>query len=214
MAVTFPLFELLPEAERTAELQKLKACHFSPGDSVHERGAMSDVYFLFSGKVRIGIDEADGETAFFRYRVPGDMLGFYSAISGKVQPLRAMAIEETRAGRMPAPDFMNMVLGNRALSECMLRLLAGIAVAETNHIRQLILLGAAPRVVVELMNCAAAAGGNIFEIPSRTEMASRLGMRSETLIRHLSDLQKRGLIALDGRLVKILDAKQLSELVE
>src|SRR5580698_7655430 len=99
--VKFALLELLPEPERAAELKKLKRCIFEAGECVHERGEMSDVYFLFKGKVRIGIDDAAGGSSFFNYRYAGEMIGFYSAFSGKPQALRAMATEETHAGRMP-----------------------------------------------------------------------------------------------------------------
>ena len=45
-------------------------------------------------------------------------------------------------------------------------------------------------------------------------MASRLGMTRETLTRHLSDLQKRRIIAIEIRKVKILDLNQLADLVD
>ena len=174
---------------------------------------MSDVYFLFSGNVRISIDEADGETAFFFYRIPGEMVGFFSVLTGEAQPLKAVAAEDVRAGRMRGADFREMVLSHRALCEYMLRRVTLQLCAETNHIRRLVLMKAPRRVASELLD-RMARHGNVFEIPGRIEMASRLGMRSETLVRQLTDLQKRGLIALDGRKVKILDAKQLSDLVE
>ncbi len=211
--VKFELLELLPEPERLRELQKLKMLTYQPGQVFHERGEMSDIYFLFSGKVRIGIDDANGETAFFRYRVPGEMLGFFSVLSGKCQPLRAVAIEETRAGRMQGDDFMNLLLGNRELSKCMMRILAEILIAETNHAGDMILLEASRRVAADLLR-RATERGNVFEIPGRPEMASRLGMTRETLTRHLSDLQKRRIIAIEIRKVKILDLNQLADLVD
>jgi CRP/FNR family transcriptional regulator, cyclic AMP receptor protein len=211
--VKFELLELLPEPERLRELQKLKMLTYQPGQVFHERGEMSDIYFLFSGKVRIGIDDAHGETAFFRYRIPGEMLGFYSVLSGKCQPLRAVAIEETRAGRMQGEDFLNLLLMNPPLSKCMMRILAELLVAETNHSGDILLLEASRRVAAELLR-RATEKGNVFEIPGRQEMASRLGMKRETLARHLSDLQKRGILVIEIRKVKIIDLKQLADLVD
>jgi CRP/FNR family transcriptional regulator, cyclic AMP receptor protein len=208
--VKFELLELLPEPERLSELQKLKMLTYKPGQVFHERGEMSDIYFLFSGKVRIGIDNAHGESAFFRHRVAGEMLGFFSVLSGKCQPLKAVAVEETLAGRMQGEAFIKLLLANPRLSRCMMRMLAEMLVAETNHAGDMILLEAPRRVAAELLR-RAAARGNVFEIPGREELASRIGMKRETLTRHLSELQKRGIIAIEIRKVEILDLEQLAE---
>ena len=210
--VKFELFELLPESERVVELQKLKVKNYHTGQVLYEQGDVSDLYFIFSGKVRIGIDGADGETAFFRYRVPGDFIGFYSALTGDGQPVTALAVEDTRIGLMPGQDFEELVLSHRPLCKFMLRRISKMLVAENLRIGDLILLEASRRLPAELLR-RAAESGNVFEIPGRQELASRLGMTRETLSRHLSDLQKRGIIAIEIRKVKILDAKQLADLV-
>jgi CRP/FNR family transcriptional regulator len=141
------------------------------------------------------------------------MVGFYSVITGQVQALRALAVEDTRAGRMSGGDFMEMVLSRRALSEYMLRRVTSTLWSEINRIRNLILLEASCRVAADLLERAAEAG-HVFEIPERIELSSRLGMTRETLARHLSDFQKRGLISMDKRKVHILDKQQLTEMVE
>lgn len=210
--VKFALLELLPEPERTAELKKLKFRNYHAGQALYEQGDISDLYFIFSGKVRIGTDGADGETAFFRHRSAGDFIGFYSAFTGKGQPVTALAVEDTRIGLMAAAAFVEMVLSNRALSEYMLKRVSLMLVAETNRISDMILLEASRRVAAELVR-RAAESGNIFEIPGRQELASRLGMKRETLARHLSDLQKRRIITIEIRKVEILDVEQLADLV-
>jgi signal-transduction protein with cAMP-binding, CBS, and nucleotidyltransferase domain len=47
--VKFDLFELLPESERLAEMQKLKLKNYHAGQVLYEQGDISDLYFIFSG---------------------------------------------------------------------------------------------------------------------------------------------------------------------
>ena len=55
------------------------------------------------------------------------------------------------------------------------------------------------------------AAHDIVEAPERIDLASRLGMTRETLSRILSELQKEGLIKVDGKKIRILDMNHLIE---
>ena len=212
--VTFPLFELLPEHERQRELSKLKIQKYCAGRVIYERGGdCTDAFFIFEGRVKIDTSRAGGETAFYHYRKPGGMIGYYAAITGKLQTVTATAAEDTVLGRLNATEFMELVLSSRELSAYMLRFVTGILRSETNRIRHLILLDAPSRVAAELLEYVAESGSHLVEIPERDALASRLGMTRETLARHLSELQRRRLIAIKKQKIHIRDLKQLSELV-
>jgi len=71
----------------------------------------------------------------------------------------------------------------------------------------------ARRPAAALLDYAAEAGSAVIPIPARAELASRLGMTRETLARHLSDLTKQGLIALDKNAIRVLDAERLTDLL-
>jgi CRP-like cAMP-binding protein len=209
--VKFPILELLPEADRVAVISRLKMLKYAGGEIVYERGGpCRDVFFIFDGRIRIDTHAAQGDMAFFHSRGPGEMVGFYSAITEAPQPVTATAMEQSRLGRMAGPEFTGMILSNRAQSAFMLRLLAGMLVSETKRIAHLITLDALQRAAAEILERAV---GGIAEIPPRVELASRLGMTRETLAKQLSELRRRGLIRIEDDKIEILDAKQLADLV-
>ena len=215
VAVKFPLFELLPEIERPEAVAKLKMLKFGAGEVVYERGSdCTDVFFIFEGLIKIDSCGARGEMTFFHYRKPGGMVGYYAAITGKVQTVTATAVESSVAGRMASADFMALILSRRETSEFMLKMVTGLLRSETNRIRHLIMLEAHCRVAAELLECVEETGSTVVEVPERVELAARLGMTRETLARHLSALQKAGLIEIRKQRIHILDAAQLAGLLE
>jgi CRP-like cAMP-binding protein len=99
----FPLFDLLPDNERQLEFQKLKMLRYGDGEVIYEQhGETLDVFFIFEGRVRIDSSAMRGNSAFFHYRRPGDMVGYYAAITGKPQPVTATATGAAWLGRMGA----------------------------------------------------------------------------------------------------------------
>jgi CRP-like cAMP-binding protein len=67
--VKFPLLELLAQDERLAVLGSLKMQKFDAGQVAYERGGpCMDVFFIFEGKIRVDMQDQDGQVAFFDYR--------------------------------------------------------------------------------------------------------------------------------------------------
>lgn len=211
--VKFPLLELLPAADRTMVISRLKIQKFDAGQVIYERGVVCrEVFFIFEGKIRSEAQDVDGDMAFFHARGPGEIIGIYSAITDEPQPVTTAAVQKSQLGRLPGPEFMAMVLTNRDLSAFMLRLLASRLIAETRRITYLIVLDALRRVAAEILERARLAGP-VIEVPNRVDLAARLGMTRQTLATQLSTLRRRGLIRIEGNRVEILDAWQLAELV-
>lgn len=210
--VTFPLFELLPEDERRRELAKLKMEKYHAGKVIYERGGeCMDAFFIFDGRVRVDSSTAEGDTVFFHYRRPGTMIGWWASVTGRVQPVTATAADDVLLGRLGAAEFMELVLSRRELSAWMLRFATTSLLTEANRIRYLTIMNAPRRVAAGLVEYVTDSGSLIIEVPERVELASRLGMTRESLSRYLSDLQKRGIIAIEGQKIHILDLKQLTE---
>ena len=90
--VTFPLL-LLPEADRAAVISRLKMQKFDAGQVVYERRVVCrDVFFIFEGKIRSEAQDLHGDMAFFQLRGPGEIIGFYSAITDEPQPVTTAAV--------------------------------------------------------------------------------------------------------------------------
>jgi CRP-like cAMP-binding protein len=141
------------------------------------------------------------------------MIGYYSAITGKPQAVTATAVRASRLGRLPASEFMELLLAHPEMAHYMLQLVTEMLVSETKRIAHLITLPALPRVAAELLERAEVMGA-VVEVPERVELAARLGMTRPTLAKRLSELRRRGIIRIEGNKIHVLDAKQLAELVE
>jgi CRP/FNR family transcriptional regulator, cyclic AMP receptor protein len=211
----FPLLELLREDEKNRILKNMQMQEVSPETSIYERGDnCTDAFFIFSGKVKFCTFGLRGEMAFFWHRYPGDIFGFYSAITGQRQTTTAIAVETALLGRMSSKSFMDVVLSNPALSEYMLKLVTNMLRAESNRITQLLTMKAPQRVAAAILDYAEASGDTVIHLPARAELASRIGMTRETLARHLSVMSKQGIISLEKDKVSILDYRRLVQVIE
>jgi CRP/FNR family transcriptional regulator, dissimilatory nitrate respiration regulator len=212
--VKFPLLELLPEDERREVLSGLKREKYNAGQVVYERGGpCMDVFFIFEGKIRVDVQDQNGEVAFFDNRFPGWFIGWFSAITDMPQPVTATAMEKRLLGRMLAAEFMEMILARRELSALMLRLMGERLVSDAKRISHLIVIDALRRVAAEVIERATVVGA-VVELPERVDLAARLGMTRQTLATQLSELQRRGLIRIAGNRIQVLDAQQLADLVQ
>jgi CRP-like cAMP-binding protein len=176
-------------------------------------GECTDAFFIFEGKVKFCTFSPEGKMAYFWSRGPGELFGFYSAITGLPQTITAVSVGRSAVGCMASADFMELILGHRALSEYMLKLVTHMLRAESNRISHLVTMEAPLRVVSEILDYAAISGNLVINTPGRVELAARLGMTRETLARHLSALAKKGLIAIEKDQIHILDIQQLSEMI-
>jgi CRP/FNR family cyclic AMP-dependent transcriptional regulator len=209
--VKFPLLELLPEADRAAVMSGLKMLKFDAGQTIHERGVNTDVFFIFEGKIRVDMQDQHGNVAFFDYRLPGMFIGWFSACSGLAQPLATTASEKCLLGRMPGAEFMGMICARPELSRYMHKFNCELLILYALRISNLIVRDPLRRVAAEIIDRAKSE--TIIEVPSRVDWASRLGMTRPTLSKRLSELRRRGLIRIEGDRIEILDARQLAELI-
>lgn len=212
--IKFPLLELLAKNEKERVLESLVREEYSAGETIYERDEdCTDAFFVFEGRVKVCTIGPAGEMAYFWDKLPGDFFGYYSAITGKPQTVQTTAVENTVLGRMSGPDFMNMVVSDKNLSTYMLRYITEILRSETSRVTDLLIMHAPLRVAAALHECLNETGSASVSIPSRTELASRLGMTRETLARHLSDLAKQGIIEVKKDQIRIVEAQKLAEIV-
>ncbi len=212
--VTFDLLELLPDGEKEHVIKTLIIQEYSIGETIYERGEnCTDAFFVFEGKVKECTFGPEGDMTLFFYKKAGEFFGYYSAITERPQTSTTIAVEKTILGRMSSRDFMSMILDQKELSSYMLKLVTGTLRSETNRITHLLVMDAPLRVVAAILDYVGETENTEINIPARAELASRLGMTRETLARHLSDLAKKGLIAIDKDRIHVLAADKLADLL-
>lgn len=127
-------------------------------------------------------------------------------------PVSAKAVVDCRLWRIDMKRFMALL---QASNELCMRLLGGMSKrlhGAIQDIDQLTLQNASMRVIQLLLQAAPEDTANQYSLDLETPkqvLASRLSVRPETFSRILQQLSRRGLIAVQGKTVNILDFRAL-----
>jgi CRP/FNR family transcriptional regulator, anaerobic regulatory protein len=173
-------------------------------------------YHIRSGMVKTFVTTAAGEECVTGFYIAGETLN--SGRGSGVHSESAVALETTSLCRLDAQAIEH--LGRQGLSVAMLEKQAEQASYEVMHQVNLRQTSAEKRFAGYCMQYGlrrAQLGLDEAVLPtpmSRTDLASYLGMKLESLSRVISRLQSRGLIAARRDQITVLQAAELAELAD
>jgi CRP/FNR family transcriptional regulator len=204
--------EEVREVDRAIEHRRL----LKPGELLFHVGqAFRQLYLVHAGSVKTFVIDNEGKERVIGFHLAGEVLGL-NAIAGKAHACAAQALETCGICEIPFDNLEKLAHGFPVLQHHLLSLMS-------HEIRQeelTILLGAASaeqRLAILLLNLSdRQRQRHLFAKAIRLSMSRRdignyLGLALETVSRVFTRLQRRGLIAVDGREVNInnLDALRL-----
>ena len=210
----------IPEIARSGGLDGLLGLEpigtrlrFSRNQEVYAEGDGGGTWYkVVSGTVRIGKLLADGRRYIVEFCFGGDTFGFED---GAERALSAEAVNEVVVVRYPRSATERLIDGDPALGRSLRQLTLKSLVAAQ---RQMLLLGrmtAPERVACFLLELAERADADTVEVPmSRSDIADHLGLTIETVCRVLSDLRRRGVIAIHPHTIAIRDRDALEAITE
>ena len=173
-----------------------------------------DVLFLLTGAARVNIYSLSGRRVSFRDITEGAIFGELSAIDGEPRSASVDCVAACTAAIMPRkaflqalcdhPPFMMAVM--KHLTKQMRRLTARVVEFSTLAVRH--------RIQAELLRLAGAlpSGANtaiLSPAPTHAEIASRISTHREAVTRELSWLEDKGIIAKEGRTLRLKDLGKL-----
>lgn len=159
----------------------------------------NDVYFVVHGEVRVLIRTAAGREMILCELGPGRCFGEMSAIDGLTRSANVTALTNTELCVVPAPIFLEIVLGEPKICHRLLRLLT-LRVRELDtRLVEHSMLDLRHRLYAELLRLSAprqsAAGQSIVSPPPRQQdLAARIGCRREQVSRELTTMLDEGLV--------------------
>jgi CRP-like cAMP-binding protein len=180
-----------------------------------EGGIPSGIFYLKSGKVKKYKTVSRGDEQIFYVCREGELLGYHAILSEEHYPDSASTIEESSITFIPKEKFMQVVNSSNILSNKLLKALAhefsvfinGIASLATKSVRERIALNL---LILDEKFKFFDKPNKISEINiSRTDLANMVGTAKETLVRLLKEFKRDGLIESNGRIIRILNKKQL-----
>ena len=173
-------------------------------------------YLVISGRVKIFKVSPDGKEQILHIFGPGEPFGEVPVFTGTRFPANAEAMEQSRLYFFPREAFVDLVTRNPSLALNMLALLSKRLRRFTHLIDDLSLKEVPGRLAAYLLylNEREAGSEELKLTITKGQLAALLGTIPETLSRILGKMTSRGLIAIDGPCIKILDGKGLEDLIE
>jgi len=210
-----PLFRGLPRTRLAAVARSARLLLVRRGDSVARRGGLAGLFVVGKGMIAVVLRGSGGAERVVRFVEPGETFGEAAALLGRVSVVDAVALADSVVAVIAAPPLRALMARDPALSLRMAALLAERMLTLLAEIEASELRPAAERLAAYLLALTRPVGGAALSarLPAtKTLVASRLGMKKETLSRLLHDLVSRRLIAVSQREIAILDADSLRAL--
>ncbi|WP_397546351.1 Crp/Fnr family transcriptional regulator [Rhodothermus marinus] len=210
------VFDVLDEKALTALDEGKHGYRFRKRQPIFLEGERPrGVYCVHEGAVKVYRLSADGQEQILRLARPGDLVGYRSLLCHEAYRASAEALTETHLCFIPADLFFDLVRRHVELSLRLLEYLSHDLAQAEFRLVQLTQKPVRERVAELLLLLAETFGteadGQTLALPLRREdLASLAGTTPETLIRTLAALEAEGLIAREGRRLRLLRPEALA----
>ena len=203
---TVPIFSELSDEDITS-LAHLALRKRYPKDTViffeNEEG---DFFFtILEGRVKVTILGDDGREVILSVLGPGDFFGEMALLDNEPRSATAIAVEETELLSLHRNDFQTVLNDNRSITTALIRVLSARLRRVNHQISTLALLDVYGRVARVIVDMAREEGKRLrdgriaFRRATHQEIANRIGTTRETVTRMLKDLERQGLIHVEGK---------------
>ncbi|MDW6020748.1 Crp/Fnr family transcriptional regulator [Mesorhizobium sp. BAC0120] len=215
MAVSRAFLSRLGEADLAALAERWSARTYRQNELIIAHGDTGrDVFFLIEGRARVTLFSEDGREIAYRDVEPGDIFGELAGIDGKARSASIVALEQSRAARLPAAAFRDIVRTRPDFAWTLLEHLSAQLRRMTERVFEFSTLVVRQRLIHELLRRAEEheQGGEEVEIcpaPTHFELAATISTHREAVSREMSTLAKRGLVAKRGNRLVLRDLAAL-----
>jgi CRP/FNR family transcriptional regulator, polysaccharide utilization system transcription regulator len=196
-----------------------KTCQsFKKGQTIFEEGAYPHgLYCINNGKVKVSQTGVDGREHIVHLIKNGDVMGYRAVLSGDKYSCSAVALEDSSICFIPTKVFVAMVEKDPKLAFKIIHLFSNeLKIAERSS-TDLAQKSVKERLAQGLLLLKESYGfandsTTINVIMTREDIANIVGTARETVIRLLFELEREGIIGLEGKKIKIIDQSKLLRL--
>jgi len=203
---TVPIFSGLSDEDITS-LAHLALRKRYPKDTVvffeNEEG---DFFFTITeGRIKVTILGDDGREVILSVLGPGDFFGEMALLDNEPRSATAIAVEESELLSLHRNDFQTVLNENKSITSALIRVLSARLRRANHQISTLALLDVYGRVARVIVDMAREEGKRLrdgriaFRRATHQEIANRIGTTRETVTRMLKDLERQGLIHVEGK---------------
>lgn len=216
-----PLLALIPQDALRALIKSAEERHFRAGQTILNRDDEGEsMYAIVSGNVKVFLQNAGGDEILVAMRGAGEVLGEMSLLDGQKRSASAAAYDDVSALCVSRDRFREWLGEHPAAAWALLVALSRRLREATDQVGEIALLGVEARIARRLcqdferaLGKAPLAPGAKLQV-NQSELASMLGLTRESVNKHLSRMRARGLIAVGGGAVELLDPDALRALAD
>ena len=206
-------------AEHLQEIDKAKTTNHYKRQQIifYEGNQPYGLYCICSGKIKVFKVDEQGHQQIVRLAGPGDILGYRCLLSSEPYSATAEAIEDADICFMDKNTFFHVLETHPATAmHVMSKLAADLGQAEKQMVN-IVHKNIRERLAELLLIFDRKYGekvhnGKRLNISlTREELAELIGTTQESVIRLISEFKQDGLIAVDGRIITIINRDRLIE---
>jgi CRP/FNR family transcriptional regulator/CRP/FNR family cyclic AMP-dependent transcriptional regulator len=213
------LFDGLTDVELGALAGSLGRRTFGKGVFIFHKDSPGNLlYIIESGRVRLFIISDAGQEISTNLCGPGELFGELAALDGRPRATGAVALEATVTLTLRREDLLAVLATSPRLARHLMEVLAARQRYAVRAIEDLAFLEVNDRVAARLLDLAARCGvqreGSEVELYlTQSELATWVAASRESVNKALAAFRAKGLIALDGSRITILDRRRLEQQV-
>ncbi|MGV0991798.1 MAG: Crp/Fnr family transcriptional regulator [Mycobacterium sp.] len=211
-----PMFNGLDGAHVESLAAQSRAIFIPSGQVLFRRGTPSTGFYVVrEGRMQLSVSNSEGMVRVLEIISRGGAFGHAVMFVHAPYPVDATALVDTQLVFVPASAVDRILEEDPAMARLMLASMARLLQSKVQEIAMLSLQSASQRIVAYVLGAipdeAAQTGRSTsVELPARKQvLASSLGMTPETFSRAMRTLSDKGLIAVDGSVLRIPDVVAL-----
>lgn len=208
-----PIFNNLTEAEKEDIILLAKHTNLDKGDFVFQAGnLLNSLYVVYKGRVKISRYSPDGKEQVIRILSNGEFFGELTMFTNKTIQTFAEAIEPTVICKLNGDDVKNLLktnpdVGLKIISELSNRLTVAEEMIEFNTLST-----SDAKLARLLLNLNK--NGRVTFPTTKTNLASQIGITSETFSRKLKQFHEKHIIEIvSNKVVVIKDLNLLENII-
>ncbi len=167
-----------------------------------------------SGLVKVVISSEHGDEVVLATLGPGETLGELAMLDGSPRSASVVAVEPSTVVLLTRETVLDLMSRHPPVLDALLRSLGGLVRRLTEQAGDLVFLDLAGRVAKLLLRLAEAHGaavdGGVLDLGlSQSDLAAMVGATRPAVNRALQGLAARGVIAVQGQVIALLDVAAL-----
>jgi CRP/FNR family transcriptional regulator/CRP/FNR family cyclic AMP-dependent transcriptional regulator len=214
-----PAFESLDAGDLGTLVERGRTRTYRKGTYLcHEGDHATEVSFLLEGRVEVASHTAGGGRFLHGTIETPRFIGELGVLGELDRTASVLALEEVSVWTVAAEDYLAFLADHPTVARGLLRALTRQVAAHEAMIEDLMFLDLKGRVAKRLLQLAGPSPGERPEAgasiaaPTHADLASMTGGSRENVTRILSEFQRRGLIAKDGRRFVLTGVEDLSRI--